>query len=92
MLNKLSSNVELGKIYVALSIMSKNKVIPILDGHKGTFAFHFLILIKINKSNEEFRCLLKISDWKTWVEFVFYKMIEESERDKFRDKLGFSNT
>ncbi len=89
MLNKLSSNVELGKIYVALSIMSKNKIRPILDGHKGTFAFHFLILIKINKSNEEFRYLLKIRDWKTCVEFVFYKMIEESERDKFRDKLGF---
>lgn len=88
MLNELSSNVELGKIYVALSIMSKNKIRQTLDGHKGTFAFYFLIVININKSNEEFRYLLKISDWKTCLEFVYYKMIEESEREKFRDKLG----
>lgn len=80
-------NLELGKIYVALKIFSGTESVKFYDSYKMSFRFPFLLKIKKDGYKEEFEYVLMVQDFKGWLEFPFYKMINKEEKEKFKDRL-----
>jgi len=77
----------LGEIYVALKKFSGNEGLKNYDPYKVSFRFPFLVKIKKDNQNEEIEYILIVHDFKGGLEFLFHKIINEDEKEKFKNQL-----
>ena len=80
---------ELGKIYAALRIFSGRETVRSFDSYKMSFCFPFLLKIEKDGCREEFEYVLLVQDFKGWLEFPFYRIIDEKEREEFKNELNY---
>lgn len=85
------SHLGLGEIYVALKIFSGHEGLVNPKAHKISFIFYFLIKIQIANIDQAIEYLLLAHDVKGSMEFSFNKVIQECEKDKFKQQLTTYN-
>lgn len=82
----------LGKIYVALKMFSGTEGSGSYDSYKMSFRFPFLLKIKKDACEEESEYIFMVQDFKGGLEFPFYKILSENEKENFKDKLNVYHT
>ena len=80
---------ELGKIYAALRTFFGAGTAKPFNSYKMSFCFPFLLKIEKDGCREEFEYVLLVQDFKGWLEFPFYRIIDEKEREEFKNELNY---